>query len=184
MNDARKTAQARRAAALQKVKEAGEFRVEDLMQIAGLPLGTARTYVKRWQETGDIVLTRKEANTRFYISAEKRYALVDGAEAEQTPEGNMWRAMRQYRQFSPLDICTVSNAGGVEVTIEKARSYCRALMEAGYLKVLDRAVPGRREALYRLVANTGPTAPITRRVTGVWDPNTRAFVPQIPEART
>lgn len=178
MTDARRTAEARRAAALVKVKAADEFTVEGLMQVAGLPLGTARTYVKHWLEEGEIVLTRKEERTRWYISAEKRYDPSILGEGEKTPEGNMWRAMRQYRQFSPLDIATVSNAGGIEVSLEKARAYCRALLEAGYLRVLDRAVPGRREALYRLIQNTGPKPPTVRRVSVLHDPNTDQLHPQ------
>lgn len=177
MTDARRTAEARRAAALEKVRQADEFVVEDLTRIAGLPLGTARTYVRHWLEEGAIVMTRKEERLRFYISAEKRHE-IDLPPGPQTPEGNMWRAMRQYRDFSALDICTVSNAGGVEVTIEKARAYCRCLLEAGYLKVLDRAVPGRREAHYRLIANTGPEAPVVRRVSVLHDPNTDQLLPQ------
>lgn len=182
MTDARRTAESRRAAALEKVKQADEFTVEGLMQVAGLPLGTARTYVKHWLEQGEIVLTRKEERLRYYISARKRYD-IDLPPGPQTPEGNMWRAMRQYRQFSALDICAVSNAGGVEVTLEKARAYCRCLLEAGYLRVLDRAVPGRREAHYRLVNDTGPEAPVVRRVSVLHDPNTDQLLPQVRRVR-
>ncbi|SDY54872.1 helix-turn-helix domain-containing protein [Citreimonas salinaria] len=183
MTDARRTAEARRTAALERVRSMGEFCVEDLMKRVGLPVATARSYIRRWQDDGAIVLSRKDDRIRYYIAAEQRVDLVTVAQDVKTPEGNMWRAMRQYRQFSPLDITLVSNAGGVEVSIEKARSYCRALLEAGYLKVIDRAVPGRREAMYRLIANTGPDAPVVRRVSVLHDPNTDEFLPQGRRAR-
>jgi hypothetical protein len=36
---------------------------------------------------------------------------------------------------------------------------------------MTKALPGRREAIYRLVRDTGPRPPRERRVRAVWDEN-------------
>jgi len=172
--DSRRTAAARRDAALAQARALDAFTVEDLMRMAELPQPTARSYIKQWLEAGAVVMIRKDGRVRHYIAAEKRFDGITPPETGQTAEGNMWRAMRQLRQFSPLDVATLANAGGVEVSIEKARTYCRRLLGAGYLRVLDRAVPGRREAFYQLIRNTGPKAPVPQRITVLHDPNTGA----------
>ena len=96
---------------------------------------------------------------------------------EASIEGNMWRAMRRLPSFTPTDIATHANAGGVEVTVLKARYYCQRLLEAEYLRVRQTAIPGQREAVYSLVSNTGPRAPKTARIQGLLDPNTSSFFP-------
>lgn len=58
-----------------------------------------------------------------------------------------------------------------EIGIKDARAYCSALLKSGHLKVVRKSVPGKREAMYRLIRNTGPQPPRERRVTGIWDEN-------------
>ena len=173
--DARRTAEARRAAALKAALASDEFTIDGLATWAELPRNTAQTFVRDWLEAGHIVMTRKVGRVRHYIATTKRHALALPKDCTAKPEENMWRAMRRYRQFSPMDIAAVSNAGGVEVSLEKARAYCRALLAAGYLRVIDRAVPGRKEAHYQLINDTGPEAPHQRRVRGLMDPNDGTF---------
>lgn len=142
---------------------------------------TARSFIKRWLLAGRIREVRKEDRTPFY-------APVDAAEAarvettamqsrEVSPEGNMWRAMRRHTTFTPIDLAALSSVGEVDVTVEKARSYCRHLLEAGYLRVRETAIPGKRQPRYQLIRNTGPMAPVVRRVSGVQDPNKETFTP-------
>ena len=59
----------------------------------------------------------------------------------------------------------------VPVSLKDAHIYCQLLLKAEYLRVQQKAVPGRREASYRLIRNTGPLPPMERRVRAVIDQN-------------
>lgn len=88
-----------------------------------------------------------------------------------TPEDNVWTAMRGLRSFRPTDLAAHATTDTVQVDAEFAQAYCRMLLSAGYLAVVAKAVPGRREAIYRLVRDTGPRPPREKRVRAVVDPN-------------
>jgi hypothetical protein len=92
-----------------------------------------------------------------------------------TPEGNLWTAMRGLRSFTPRDLAAHANVPDVEVTEACAQDYCRALLDAGYLAVIQKADAARRRpAIYRLVRMTGPRAPRVKRVRAVIDDNDEA----------
>ncbi|ANT39883.1 Phage protein [Rhodovulum sp. P5] len=97
---------------------------------------------------------------------------------------NMWRSMNMMGEFSALDLAVHSTAGDVTVTEATAKSYCTALLKAGYLRVVQKARPGVRPAIYRLVRKTGPRAPQIQRVKQVWDPNLGAVMSPKTEARS
>jgi hypothetical protein len=63
-----------------------------------------------------------------------------------------------------------ANTPEVEISDRAVRDYIRVLVQAAYLRVLQKAGSGR-EAVYRLVRNTGPGAPAVRRVQTLIDPN-------------
>lgn len=86
---------------------------------------------------------------------------------------NMWRSMRMLGQFTPRDIMVHATTGTVSVTEATAKSYCTTLLKARYLRVVQRAVPGKRQATYKFVRNTGPLPPQIQRVKQVFDPNIR-----------
>lgn len=89
---------------------------------------------------------------------------------------NIWRSMRMMAEFSPLDLAAHSSTDTVEVSEATVRSYCTHLLRAGYLRVLVKAVPGKRQARYRLIKNTGPLPPKIQRVKQVFDPNLNQVV--------
>lgn len=91
---------------------------------------------------------------------------------------NMWRTMRMLGEFTPRDIACHSTTDTVTVREETAKSYCGMLLACGYLRVTHKAVPGRRQATYRLIRNSGPRPPQIQRVKQVWDPNTRTVYQQ------
>ena len=158
-------------------KKLQEFRPSDLIKY-GVQLSTAQTFIKFWVGRGWARVRRKDdSNNVFYCSVEMFDAEIKPVSGEASAEGNMWRVMRRLPTFTPIDIATHANAGGVEVTVQKARSYCQRLLGAGYLRVRVQAVPGRREAAYTLIENTGPRAPTPARIQGLLDPNTSEFFP-------
>ncbi|MBY6117450.1 hypothetical protein KUW09_24895 [Mameliella alba] len=159
-----------------KVKDLAEFHWTDLERF-GVVKSSAEMFIRRWEKTGRVRVIRKEQHRKIYVNVEKAIPVVPPLKGDPTPEGNMWRAMRRMPNFTPLDLAAHANAGGVEVSVEKARSYCRSLLAAGYLKVRETAIPGRRQPRYQLIRNTGPQAPVVRRINGVMDPNEGEFLP-------
>lgn len=160
-----------------QARKLDEFDWQGVMAL-GCSAETARRYVRHWLRDGRVRIARLGANNkRYYAPVEK--AVLPAAEPGSvvTPEGNMWRAMQHLRQFTPTDIAGAANSGGVEITLEKARAYCRQLLGSGHLHVRMTAIPGRREAIYRLIEDTGPRAPRPVRLAGIEDPNTGVFVP-------
>lgn len=85
---------------------------------------------------------------------------------------NLWRSMRMLKQFSARDLAAHSTTTASEVTENHAKVYCSHLLAAGYLKVVQKAAPPKRAAIYRLIRDTGPVPPKTQRIHQVYDPNT------------
>lgn len=165
------------------VKTIDVFSWHTLVDELGISRNAALNYIRRWEVNGLIRCVRQEGNSRFFLVDGKTLATPVIKEPAQSAEGNMWRSMRMLGQFTPLDLAAHSSAGGIDVSVEKAASYCRLLMDGGYLRCRRKAVPGRHAALYQLIHETGPKAPCKRRVTGLWDPNTSAFTPKSLEGR-
>ena len=160
-----------------EARELDEFDYRVLAKL-GCSEDTAKRYIYLWRGDGRIRVSRVGAHGKaYYRAADRPPAGPQPVSGDATPEGNMWRAMRHLRQFSPTDIAAHANVGGVEITVDKARAYCRQLLASDHLKARRTAIPGRREALYQIVEDTGPRAPRTVRVAGVLDPNTGTFVP-------
>lgn len=87
---------------------------------------------------------------------------------------NMWRSMRGLAEFTPRDLAVHSTTPDVSVTEWTAKSYCSMLLRTGFLRVIQKASPFHgRQAVYRLIRNTGPKPPQIQRVKQVYDPNTR-----------
>ncbi|QFQ88240.1 hypothetical protein F8A10_12035 [Paracoccus kondratievae] len=88
---------------------------------------------------------------------------------------NMWRSMRGLVEFSPRDIAAHSTTPDALVSEPTAKSYCSMLLRCGYLRVLKKAEPiAGRQAIYRLIRNTGPRPPQVQRIKRIFDPNTGA----------
>lgn len=134
-------------------------------------------------------LTRRWVKARLAVSGglgpkqRRLWTVAPGAEALRaaapagTVEGNLWRTMRTQALFSPTDLMAMSSTPSVAVTLPDAVAYCEALAAADYLAVVRKPVPGKREAVYRLVENTGPRPPVVRRVRALVDPNLGSTIP-------
>lgn len=86
---------------------------------------------------------------------------------------NMWRSMRGLAEFTVRDLVAHSCTPDVQVTELTAKSYCSMLLRTGYLRVIQKASPIHgRQAIYRLIRNSGPKPPQIQRVKQVYDPNT------------
>lgn len=160
-----------------KLENEVEFHWTDLAA-RGLNEDTARKFIRRWEKAGLIRMVRRDGSRKVFSHADRPPPAPLDPTAERTAEGNMWRSMRQLGTFSPTDVAVHSNAGGIEVSVQQARAYIRMLLGTNYLRVKQTAIHGKREAVYQLIANSGPVAPRRRRIAGVFDPNTGTFIPE------
>tara|TARA_R110002049_G_scaffold73362_2_gene189749 strand:+ start:11659 stop:12270 length:612 start_codon:yes stop_codon:yes gene_type:complete len=142
---------------------------------------TLANYVERIEpETGAI---REEAAIKFRVIVDPApyHAPRLNRNGKPVSQGggveNMWRTMRMIGEFSPRDIAVHATTDIVSVTDTTAKAYCTKLLKAGFLKVVSKAKPPTKQAVYRLVRNTGPKPPIIQRTQQVFDPNTRKAYP-------
>lgn len=164
-------------AAWDKVAKLPAWHWSDLRDRAQLNDDTAQTFARRWERSGRVRVIRKDGHRKILGPADRAVATEQVAPRMRSEEGNMWRSMRRLTQFTPTDLAAHSNVPDLPVSREKAQHYCRRLCAAGYLRVRQTAIPGQREAIYQLIRDTGPAAPVIRRVTGIFDPNTGHFEP-------
>lgn len=84
----------------------------------------------------------------------------------------MWRSMKMLSSFTAVDLATAASTEECIVSPADAKDYCKHLLKAGYLVVLQQATP-RSKAVYKLLPsmNTGPYAPKVQRTKLVFDPN-------------
>lgn len=135
----------------------------------------ASQLVHTWEADGRVRFIRGGENGR----PRKIYEVVPQDELKTGPVigdaiDQMWTTMRKFSSFSPVDLKAHCAA---PVTIEEARSYCRTLLAATYLRVIAKAVPGAKEAVYRLTNATGPRAPRKKRVVCIIDDNLGTTIP-------
>jgi hypothetical protein len=152
------------------------FTVADVQLKMGVSEDLARNIVRTWREADLLELVSSGHRIRSVWAVKPGARQVLAAKAR-SPEQNMWTAMRQMKSgFTPRDLAAHATTEETLVTPEAAQDYCRALLGAGYLGVARKAVPGKTEAIYRLIRNTGPRAPKEKRVRAVIDSNTEETV--------
>lgn len=174
-NDWTKDAQAMADAAFAYACTVDRFGYADLARHMDKSLTWARNRVHAWTEAGLVEKLEEQEGAPW------QWRVTDSArQAPQTrarsPEDNLWTAMRQLKSFSPRTLAVNATTETVAISPEQAQSYCRALLGAGYLSVARKAVPGRSEAIYRLIRNTGPRPPREKRVRAVIDANTEQTI--------
>lgn len=148
-----------------------QFGYAEIAAECGLTMERATDVVRAWVNAGQAKVVRERRGGQ-----RKLFALVEGAvrpdpSRGRTPEHNMWTAMRGLSSFTPTELSLHATTEAIEVTGDAAQAYCRALLASGHLSVARKAVPGKREAIYRLVRNTGPKPPREKRVRAVIDDN-------------
>lgn len=171
-----------------KIRGLCEFTVTDIVRATDINRKTATDYVKRLEAGGYVKKRASYERTKLWYLTRDGGIHAPRLKKDGTPvtQGggvlNMWRSMRMLKQFTPHDLALHSNTGTVSVTEMTARSYCSMLLKAGYLRVLQKAVPGKRQATYQFIRDTGPKAPQIQRVKQVFDPNLNE-VTYTPEAQ-
>lgn len=158
-----------------------EFNYNQLAAEASISIDLAMGCVKSWERVRAVEFVgigdKRRKIWRVLAEVLPHRTRSDGSLIRQaTVQGNLWRSMRGLLSFSAVDLAAHSNTPDTEVTVEAAREYCQMLVRAAYLRVERKALPGRREAIYRLIRNTGPRPPTERRVRAVYDGNLEKLV--------
>jgi len=153
------------------------FTVADIQDATSIPRKTITDYLKRLTAGGVVRLCDEGDGADQYELVKDmgvhtpRFRPNGEPVTQGMGNQNMWRSMRMMSEFSPRDIAAHSSTDAVNVSEDTAKKYCGHLLKAGYLRVLVRAVPGKRQARYRLIKDTGPLPPKVQRVKRVFDPN-------------
>lgn len=153
--------------------------IKRLSAESGASTSSVQDWVRAWVAQGLVARSGTWTKLRFTVLAAPAPVATGRV---QTPERNMWTAMRKAQSFSARDLALHASTDAVEVTEAEAARYLRALLPAGYLRVLRKAAPPHRDAVYRLIRDTGPEAPRERRIVALWDPNEGryAHLPEVP----
>jgi len=152
----------------------GEFGYGELAADAGIGMDRAARLAAKWVALGLCEVSREARGGVRKLFRVLPDATVPAPRRRTVPE-NLWASMRGLKSFTPTDLAAHSSTPEVPVTRAAAQSYCQVLLRAGYLRVERTAVPGRRDAIYRLIRATGPRPPRERRVRAVWDDNLREY---------
>lgn len=149
-----------------------EFGYDEITVEMKISIRAATRIVQGWLKEGSIEQInsgRGNNHCRFRVYAD--FVRVEPLRPR-TPSENMWSAMRRLRSFTPTELSAHATTETVNVNADDASTYCRTLLSAGYVAVVRPAVPAaKRDAIYRLVNETGPQAPVTKRVAALIDPN-------------
>jgi hypothetical protein len=150
------------------------FGYADLAAAAKISPQVATNIIRRWLDLG---LVRPVAlGPKQTVQFEHVPDAPDPVPGVDLPVDNdplpvMWAVMRGLVTFSVPDLLAHIPPERAIVTEAEAKRYVSVLLKAGYLQVRRKAVPGVREAIYRLIRNTGPLPPVERRTMIVQDPN-------------
>ena len=150
--------------------ELGSFTTPELIAATGVSEPTVRHMVTRWVQHGFI---RGDGKRR-----EQRFAIVDKTPSAFGPrDKRIWSVMRRMGTFAAQDVAVWSTIEGDTVSEEDAGRYIRHLLDAGYLRVREKARLGVRPARYQLTKDTGPLPPVVKRIQALYDPNTAEITP-------
>lgn len=95
---------------------------------------------------------------------------------------NMWQSMRLTPRFTANDIAELSSNDLIDVSLRTVKDYIKHLLAAGYLRVVQKANGAKsQQAVYRLIRNTGPKAPMIQKIKRVFDQNLNKVMESVDE---
>lgn len=152
-----------------------QFGYAEIASEVSVDVKRAMQIIRVWVSEGRLRVIRGGVNGR----PRKIFEVIPADEIRVVPVpgdayDQMWTFMRKTGGFSPVDLVAMCS---VPVTIEEAAAYCRVLLTAGYLKVVQKAAPPNRAAIYRLINATGIKPPRLRRIACIVDPNLGTTLP-------
>ncbi len=153
-----------------RLKRFGYAEISHEMKI---PMERATRIVRGWVAERSVTEVETEGARKMF-RADADFVRIAG----RTAEDNMWTIIRKNRAgLTPTGVAFEATTEDVPVSPDQAGEYMRTLLAAGYLAVPRKAAPlMKREAIYRLVIETGPLPPVVARVRALRDPNTGGII--------
>lgn len=157
--------------------------VREIARAARTDTRTARSYLVRLAAAG-IVTAEGEDPVRYRLARDPgpetpRYR-PDGTPVRPvSARQQIWNALKVHKFGDAATIAREASVGiGVaRVDAGDARHYLGYLFRAGYLRVEGGGRGGHKgRAVYRLIRDTGPDAPMIQRLRRIWDPNLKQVV--------
>lgn len=165
-----------------EIRKLNVFTATQIAKATDISRKTITDYIARLEAGKIVEKHRKYEETKMFVlirdaGVHAPRLKKDGSRVTQGDGNkNLWRSMKMLKTFTPFDLAMHSANEKVTVSEETARAYCGMLLKAQYLKVMQKAVPGKNQATYRLVNYTGPKPPKIQRVKAVFDPNLNKVV--------
>lgn len=151
----------------EKARSLGEFTFAELLATGVAARVITARQLKVWSEAGEVTkIKERPATYRF-----KDHPNAPDVRETGSLRGNLWSTLRRLRTCTPSDLAAHATTTAHPADIEDAQAFLGSLLRAGYLRCDRTARPGIREAVYRLIRNTGPLVPVLRRTTIMVDPN-------------
>jgi len=141
---------------------------------AELPISryTTRTFIRKLRESRHIRVAHTKGPQIFFTAKSVINKIGNQAQQRSTPEGAIWSAIRILGSYSASDVVCSLSGTNLSITLPQVRTYMQRLLQADYLHVVRRATPDSgREAIYRLINDTGPLPPVIKRKRVVIDQN-------------
>lgn len=180
------------------IRKKKEFTLADVAKNCTLREGTIAIYLRSLVRAGylsESLLSMKGANGQGEgFRKPLKYKLIkdrhepprvreDGSEITQgKATQRMWNTIRKRKTFILADMRALSSTTEGTVSDRQSEGYLRYLEKAGYVRNTNgKYLP---YAVFRLIRDTGPKAPMIQRIKQVWDPNLRKVMWPMPKANS
>lgn len=148
------------------------FTNAEVLACVGGPTTRRDLFLRNLRKQGKMRMVGRQGNWPVYSLLSSHEAQTRAATKRATPRGAMWRAIRSLGRFTTEEIVAALAGSDAPVIEADARKFCSVLLDAGYLKVVQKARSHTdRPAIYLLVNNTGPLPPEIKRRQIVIDAN-------------
>jgi hypothetical protein len=163
-------------AAIRAFPDGKPFTIREITTAASCSRQTARSYLRGLTAAGFLVTVPTAPGAALEWRLEKDCGIEaprlreDGSPTVNgTVKEQLWRGMYILKEFTAAELVQTAS---ILIEERTARTYCKDLFAAGYLRVI-KAAEGRKGKLarYRLVRNNGPRAPQVQRARQIFDPN-------------
>lgn len=168
--DLTRTPQERRM--LDYLKKHEKVTHDDLAAAADVSEWQRTNYVAKLRRAGLLRECGRRDRKQLFTIHDLKSAAELSAMKRGRREGVMWSTMRVLKTFTPQDVLTAMADARDDIDLQRVEGYCRLLLKAGYLSVVEKARSGVRPARYLLAKDTGPLPPVQRMLAVVVDGNT------------
>ncbi|MGF1727180.1 hypothetical protein [Photobacterium nomapromontoriensis] len=156
------------------MRDLNVFTVRDVAVKAEVPKQNISNFVQQLIKNNFVINISKGRPYQFQVINSQGVLFGSGsAKTTKTrlpanrPRQKMWLTLRVLRKFRLSDLMMATEVGR-----STASKFVNRLIQAGYVRKISPSKPRLGDgAVFLLVRDTGPLAPIERSKKGMWDPN-------------